>query len=254
MIRWLILVAVVIVLSTVATVAVQWTPSAYSDTAVVAPVVPKKPDGLAPLAEVDQPMIFHFPTMAQQTLGNHLFKIRNAGQADLKLWKGSSTCKCTVANLGTGEEAILKPGEDIDIRLEWNTKLVEGHFDQHATIKTDDPLHAELAFGIEGQVQPPVLMFPPDPLIQFSNLPNEQGGSTLKVFVSPDRPNFKITEVTSSKPDLLEGTVGPSTRRRPPSTGLRRARPCRSGSSRAARSARSPSGCSSRPTTLGVRS
>ena len=207
MIRWLILVAVVIVLSTVATVAMQWAPSAYSDTTVVAPVVPKKPDGPAPLVEVEQSTTHHFGMMAQLTIGTHVFKIRNTGKTDLTLANAGTTCKCTIANLGRDGTATVKPGEGIDIRLEWNTKEVNGHFEQKATIKTNDPLHEKVELVIEGQVQPPILMFPPDPVVQLSNLPNEQGSTTTKVFISPDRPNFKITGVTSSRPELLEASI-----------------------------------------------
>ncbi len=209
MTRWLILAALAIVLSTAATVALQWAPAALSDTSGAAPIIPKKPDGPAPLVAVEPGTTHAFGSMAQKTIGSHVFKVRNTGKGDLSLKVGSTTCKCTVANLGKDGEATVKPGEATDIRLEWNTRDVNGHFVQTATIHTNDPLHEPLMLQIEGDVKPPILMFPSESILVLSNLPNDQGGGSFRNFTSPDRPNFQITEVTSSRPELLEAKVVP---------------------------------------------
>ena len=206
MLRWMLLAVLVIALSAAATVAVQFLPSSESDAGPAA-LLPKKPEGPAPAVDVEGGTSFNFGTLPQMITSSHAWVVRNVGKADLKLMVKGTTCKCTVANLGAGGEAAIKPGEPTEIRLEWNTKEGSGPFQQTATIATNDPLHPELTFEISGEVQPPIVMWPPDPAVNLPTVQNDKGEVVNKAFFSPDRQGFKITSVKSSRPDLLEATV-----------------------------------------------
>jgi hypothetical protein len=61
--------------------------------------------------------------------------IRNVGQGPLKLAKGPTNCKCTVAGLKDQE---IPPGGQASIRLEFTPNDL-GPFRQGATIWTNDP-------------------------------------------------------------------------------------------------------------------
>jgi len=208
MMRWMLLAVLVVALSAAATVAVQFLPSSESD-AGTAPVLPKQSAGPAPAVDVAGGTSFNFGTLPQMITSSHAWVVKNVGKADLKLMVGPTSCKCTVANLGAGGEAAIKPGEPTEIRLEWNTKDGSVPFHQTATINTNDPLHPQLVFEVNGEVQPPIVMWPPEPAVNLPTVQNDKGEVVNKAFFSPDRPGFKITSVTSSRPDLLDATVKP---------------------------------------------
>lgn len=210
MLRWIILAVLVVVLSAAATVAVQFLPSgeAKSGSPVSYATVPEGP---APVAVVKEPLGYDFGTMSQLSKGSKAWTIRNEGEADLTLRIKSTTCKCTVANLGADGKAVVAPGKETEIRLEWETKELEGKFAQSATIATNDPVHEEIQLNITGTVQPPIVMVPAEPSVYLANLPNDAGGLANKAIFSLDRPDFAITSVTPSRPDLIDWAIKPLT-------------------------------------------
>ena len=208
MTRWIVLAVLVVVLSAAATVVVQFLPESSSPSGAPKdfPVVPAGP---APLAVVKEPLEYDFGTMAQRSRGSKAWTIRNEGESDLKIFLKSTTCKCTVANLGKDGKATIKPGEETKIPLEWETKELQDKFAQSATIGTNDPTHEEIVFRVVGLVQPPIVMVPPEPAVYLLNVPNDAGALANKAIFSKDRPHFQITNIVSSRPELIEGAVKP---------------------------------------------
>ena len=206
MMRWVLLATLVVALSAAVTVLVQFLPENHPET-----VTPPRVEtaGPTPTAVVDGSLTFNFGSMPQLTTSSHTWAVRNEGKGDLTLFVKGTTCKCTVANLGAGGKAAIKPGGQTEIRLEWSTKEVNGIFRQSATIATNDPEHPELAFEVSGTVQPPILIYPPELAVQLASTPNDQGAQADKAIYSPDRPELKITAIKSSRPDLIEGTIKP---------------------------------------------
>lgn len=90
----------------------------------------------------------NFGHMELDTKGRHTFEIRNDGNADLTLAKGTTTCKCTLSNL---DHDRLAPGKSAKVELEW-TALPSGHFRHSATIRTNDPRRPNIELSVEGQV------------------------------------------------------------------------------------------------------
>src|SRR3989304_673125 len=79
--------------------------------------------------------VFDFGSLDTQTKASHVFRIRNAGTATLKISKGETSCKCVVGDLDRTE---IPPGEtaDITITLETNQRL--GQFRETATFFSND--------------------------------------------------------------------------------------------------------------------
>jgi hypothetical protein len=148
--------------------------------------------------------------MAQHDTGHRTWKVTNEGQADLHLKFSSSTCSCTIANLERGKEATVKPGESTTVELKWETKDNNGKYQKSATITTDDLERPALAFIVDGQVRPAVVTIPPDSLLNFLTISNDEPARTMRVAVfSPDKPDMKITAVKTSRPDLVVATHQP---------------------------------------------
>ena len=94
-----------------------------SDREIVATPAPAKdprmpvlaPQGsLQPYAEADKEH-FEYGVMERGSKLNHVFTIRNAGQAPLSLVKGHTTCRCTLSGLNKSE---LAPGESAEVRID----------------------------------------------------------------------------------------------------------------------------------------
>jgi len=205
MLRWVILAVAVVALAAIATVAVQFVPS--SEQGWNLPVA-SADTGPSPKAEVDHELTYEFGEMPQQATGRRTWTITNAGDADLKLWKGSSTCMCTIAKLKEGDTMVLKPGESTEIELEWKTNDVQGDFHKGANIETNDPDRPTIALNVHGTVNPPVIIIPGE-TIDLHNVSVDEPQSSFIALYSPDRPETQITEVKTSKPDFLKTEVVP---------------------------------------------
>src|SRR5688572_22921904 len=70
---------------------------------------------------------FDFGVMDPLTMGSHVFVIRNAGDAPLRLQAGPTSCKCTLSNVAQNE---IPPGGSGEVRLEWNSGRKLPHFQQ----------------------------------------------------------------------------------------------------------------------------
>lgn len=213
MMRWLLLAVLVVALTAAAAVLSQYLPALGDGTGL-----PVRTDGPTPIATVVEGDLVHeFGVLPQQTTESWKWTVRNDGKADLTLKLGSSTCKCTIAELGrdesTGElkTATIRPGASHVIRLEWSTREVTGKFEQSASIVTNDPERPELKFVARGEVRPPILSSPPTTAANLQEIPNAEGRVAEWFLASPDRPDVKIEVKEVSDPELLEAAIRPMT-------------------------------------------
>lgn len=197
MMRWVLLAVLVVVISTTVTVAVQFLPSGLSDDTIAGPAPSKGPTGLA---TVNEELTHDFGIMAQEAQGAHEWILTNTGEGDLNLTVGNSTCSCTIANIAQGGEKVLKPGEQTEIRLGWNTKKFSGAFQQSADILTNDPSRSTVKFAIKGEVRPAIVAMPlggsGSEGLLFSNVANDQPHKQSLAVFSFDRPELKIESAT----------------------------------------------------------
>jgi hypothetical protein len=200
--RWMILAVLVVAITTTATIAVQYLPidsGTPGDTPFPAPSAKTGPQ---PLAVVDGDLTYKFGMAAQHVEIKKDWVIKNEGKADLELSKGEIACTCTSFKFKDGKEsATLKPGEETTLHLTFDTRETNGAYNKTANILTNDPLHPSLQFAADGTVKPSVVLFPPEPTINFLEIFNDKDDHYATVMLySPDRPDVKITQMTSSRP------------------------------------------------------
>ncbi|AMV36577.1 DUF1573 domain-containing protein [Planctomyces sp. SH-PL62] len=204
MLRWVILAVVVVVLAAGSTLLMNLSTS--PGTSWNLPVTPAKA-GPMPKAVVEGELTHEFGEMGQQQTGKKSWKLTNEGDADLQIWKGTSTCMCTVAKLQKeGDKLTLKPGESTDIDIEWKTNFVTGDFHKGANIETNDPDHPTFPLFVHGKINPPVVVIPGD-TIDLGAINSDEPKTVFVAVYSPDRPETKITEINTSKPDYFKTDV-----------------------------------------------
>lgn len=163
-----------------------------------------------------------FGTMNYGEAGNRVLTLKNAGAGELRLKKGTTSCGCTVAGFGDGEalrpEAVLKPGEAAHLTLRWTPKR-PGAFQSRATILTSDPDRAQVEFRIHGEALAAITTVPAGGAVRIADLASDETGRATLTLSSPDRPEFRILEVRSSRPELLNTTYRAVTAAEPSADG-----------------------------------
>ena len=213
MVRWIILACVVVVLTMAGTFAVWYEP----DREVPPPVSFPEYEGARPKVKLAGQPVYDFGTMPKKSDGSHSWEIQNVGEGELHLWLDQTSCSCTVAKLRTektadgGEKKMVRvpPGGSTSIEVTWETKNWS-KFAQTATLGTNDPENSEINLSIRGRVFFPVEIEPSD-TVAFPRTSNEETQRASLTMVSPDRAGLKVTQVTSSKPDLIVAEVKPWT-------------------------------------------
>jgi hypothetical protein len=211
--RWIILAVLVVAISTVATIAVQYLPLDSSPPGSVRYPAASNPNGPKPRVVVDGDLTHNFGTAPQHFLISKDWEIKNEGQADLRLSKGVIECNCTVAAFDgdkNKESITLKPGQKTNLHLSFETREVNGSFHKKAEILTNDPRRPSMEFVADGIVRPSVVLYPPEPTINYLEISNDQDDHHSSVLVfSPDQPDIKVTQLVSSRPAHLEVSQEP---------------------------------------------
>jgi Protein of unknown function (DUF1573) len=215
MLRWIILAVAVVGLSAAATFLVQYGPDPDAE----AKVAVNAATGPQPKVAVDEQLVYDFGTMSHRDEGKHAWTIRNVGQRDLEIWQeGKTSCSCTVAEFpaeatverGASKKRVtVKPGEFTQINLVWHTKeFAEPKYAQSATIGTTDPGRPLFTIGVKGLVHPPVVAVPAQ-ISSSEPISNEDTTKARLAIFSPDRPDTKITKLTTSRPALITASAEP---------------------------------------------
>jgi hypothetical protein len=114
------------------------------------PVVAPATGQSRPKAVVVNGETHDFGMMEQNTKKSHAFVFRNDGNLPLTLEKISTTCKCTVSEVGSG---LVEPGKTGNVTLEWEAKTGETEFSQSAEIRTNDPDRGTVRLVVYGKVR-----------------------------------------------------------------------------------------------------
>jgi hypothetical protein len=127
---------------------------------------------------------YDFGIMMAGTKRSHEFIFKNVGDAAAKIRFLKSTCKCTV---GKFEQAVLKPGEETKVELEWKAIANFSDFSQSATIGTDCTGQEEVQLKISGQVVQGYVLEPSGQ--NFGEVfTNVERVATVKIFSLRDEP------------------------------------------------------------------
>ena len=95
---------------------------------------------------------YDFGIMEQGQESEHVFTIRNDGDAPLRLaanYKGANTCECTVGKL---ERNLIEPGQTVHVTVSWGVKKPAISFAHSARIRTNDPEMVTIPFLIKGVI------------------------------------------------------------------------------------------------------
>lgn len=203
MVRWLILSVVVVVLTAAGGLLFNIVATERHEGALKI----SAKEGPQPKVVVEGETVYDFGSMSQRTTGTHSWTFRNAGDADLEIWLGGTTCKCTVAKLAelkeSGGRIKLKPGETTSIDLEWDSKEVDGAFNQEAKINTNDPERPMIPLIAKGAVHPAIIVVPKDRVAAMTNVSSDEPKRVSVALFAPEQPDLKILKIATSKPELI---------------------------------------------------
>lgn len=185
----------------------------------------------APKVQVLEPA-YNFGTAPSGPPLNHVFMIKNVGNAPLEIRNVSSSCGCTVAK---PSKEVLAPGEVATIAASIDTRFEQGHNLSVVSLTTNDPANPLMQLKIEGVIKPQVVAQPMD--VDFGSVRHGSaavrdvvvsdmvGGTGFAVkSVKNDSPYIKVTESARSdgKPGAsLQVALSPSTPPGPISDTLR---------------------------------
>ncbi|MDP6445152.1 MAG: DUF1573 domain-containing protein [Pirellulaceae bacterium] len=136
-----------------------------------------------------------FGSMEYRTTATHDFKFKNEGDADLTLKLGDTTCKCTLGKL---ESDVVRPGETLNVTLEWEAKELNPQFRQEAEIITNDPARRAIRLSVRGRVLSRVRLHPNS--IVFSDITSSVEKETTFRIEARSVKGYKIEEHSFSNP------------------------------------------------------
>ena len=129
----------------------------------------------------------------------HVFEIKNTGQAELTLKKGTTSCsKCTSFEV---DKLRLKPNEVAKATVKWKILNEVPEFRQSATITTNDPRRPEVQLNVTGKVVRRFAMEPSETWI-IGEVLEGQPKEFIGMITSAVTDKFEIESVTCSNPKL----------------------------------------------------
>jgi hypothetical protein len=193
--------------------------------------VPAKPS--APAAEeasagaraVIDETTYKFGKMESGAKQRHVFPIRNEGKIPLTIEFVSHTCKCTTVELDgrlaePGVSAVVPPGKETTVLLEWAAKVPAGPFRHGATFTTNDPAHDRVEIMVEGDIVESTTLYPAQ--LSFGDVLVGNTGKAEMYVMSFLEPQVEILsyEVTDEKlANEIEITIEPVDKSQLPSPG-----------------------------------
>ncbi len=102
----------------------------------------------APRATVDGPA-FDFGTVAEGKHVEHIFILKNNGDAPLTIGQVSTSCGCTVADISS---RTVAPGKSAEIRVSFNSTNFSGIVSKNVLVQTNDPKMPVYTLTVKGTV------------------------------------------------------------------------------------------------------
>ncbi len=158
--------------------------------------------GPYPKAIVVDGTLYEFGIMEQGQKGEHVFTVRNEGEASLKIASGKHSCQCTMGSIGKNG---LEPGEETTLTISWDIRNPASRFEQYAKFHTNDPLNPELSFIVRGSVGRK-LVFKPAAEIALRLLPDGKPTEQLLTLHSEILESFDIKQIETSTPFIVVET------------------------------------------------
>lgn len=147
--------------------------------------------------------VYEFGVINPGDKRTHRFTVRNDGDAPLALKLGSTTCKCTLANL---QDAVVPAGGSTEIELAWHAEDPQFRFRQAAVINTNDPRTPQFELAIEGSVR--VKMGSVPETVVFSEIPRDDERRAELALYSQAYSSVKIEKLEPTLPSLQAHVSG----------------------------------------------
>lgn len=154
----------------------------------------------APNASVDRP-VFDFGTVAQGKRVDHVFSLKNKGDAVLTIGQVSTSCGCTVADVST---RTVAPGKSAEIRVSFNSANFSGSVSKSITIQTNDPKAPTYSLIMKGKVFEEISVNPKQLNLGEIRIGTRKDTS-LTVENSSKKP-LTLTSIKSTMPQVLVKT------------------------------------------------
>jgi len=101
----------------------------------------------APVA-VFENNVFDFGEVREGNNVQHSFNLTNKGKSDLFIRNVKASCGCTAVK----NENVVKPGQTIEIKVDFNSKGKKGRQNKSVTVITNDPVNSTTVLRITGNV------------------------------------------------------------------------------------------------------
>jgi hypothetical protein len=101
---------------------------------------------------------FDFGAVERGTRVDHVFRVRNDGDASATILGIDRTCACTV---GATNTRVLAPGQDLWVSVGLETHALAGAVAKAVTLHTDDPQAQTLRLVVQGTVLKDLVADPP---------------------------------------------------------------------------------------------
>ncbi|MES2789326.1 MAG: DUF1573 domain-containing protein [Planctomycetota bacterium] len=172
------------------------TPSADAKTAATPAAKPAGPKAKAVVVGGDT---FNFGSTEVGQQFEHIFVIKNEGDADLTLEKGTPSCStCTSFDV---DKLLIKPQESAKATVKWRIAAENPEFRQYAPVRTNDPDQPEVKMYVTGKVVKRIVL---SPITQWS-LGDVAEGETKEfsgTITSATVEKFEVESLTNANPKL----------------------------------------------------
>lgn len=121
--------------------------------------------------------VFDFGYMPQKGIFSHAFVAKNVGDGVLNIVKISPTCGCTTIPL---KQAFLNPGEQVEIKVNFDTKNIPGKVVKKINVLSNDPVNGLSELYVKGIVgREPQLAAVGGPTVRFNKIDIKQRELTI---------------------------------------------------------------------------
>ena len=151
----------------------------------------------APQTAIDQPT-FDFGSIHQGTKLEHVFTIRNKGDAPLTIKSVRPSCGCTATSITT---SVIPPGKTGGIKASFNSTNFAGVIHKTVAVDTDDPKLPTFTLALKGTVVENIQINPKQLNLGQIKV-NETTRSTLVILNKGSKP-LQLTSVKSSLAQII---------------------------------------------------
>ncbi len=128
---------------------------------------------------------------------DHLFKLRNSGDAPLVVERVKSSCGCTAAFLSNHS---LLPGEEAELQAVFDSRRFQGPVVKTIYVYSNDPLQRVIQLHLRGTVVPEIEIKPAR--VDLGSISPGESGEATVLLINRGRNDIVFSAVTATVPHL----------------------------------------------------